>query len=803
MAAFRRSLALKSRLFAQQQRLAPSFSYIHHEEDRKNQYSNEDSIQSRSYSRAPLGFGGGGLRDPRWNRFVSVPMTTSGFLLARNMSTAIGGGSGGAEKIEYMTDMADMLSDKTMEAVSTQAPAVSEIAVAVADSWPPVAALQYVIDGVHTFTGMNWWTSIVITTLIIRTLSIPIMVNQLKATSKLTILRPELERIKQEMEDRGMSPSAVAEGQAKMESVFKQHGVSTFTPLKGLLIQGPVFVSFFLAIQNMVEKVPSFKTGGMSWFLDLTTADSFYILPCLTAFSFWITVEFNMQEGMQGNPAGRTMKNVSRAFAALTVPLTLSFPKALFCYWITSNVFSLVYGLRTESMAAFRRSLALKSRLFAQQQRLAPSFSYIHHEEDRKNQYSNEDSIQSRSYSRAPLGFGGGGLRDPRWNQFVGVPMTTSGFLLARNMSTAIGGGSGGAEKIEYMTDMADMLSDKTMEAVSTQAPAVSEIAVAVADSWPPVAALQYVIDGVHTFTGMNWWTSIVITTLIIRTLSIPIMVNQLKATSKLTILRPELERIKQEMQDRGMSPSAVAEGQAKMKSVFKQHGVSTFTPLKGLFIQGPVFVSFFLAIQNMVEKVPSFKTGGMSWFLDLTTADSFYILPVLTAFSFWITVEFNMQDGMQGNPAGRTMKNVSRAFAALTVPLTLSFPKALFCYWITSNIFSLVYGLIIKRPNVKKLLNIPIIVPPPQSPTSQSQPEFSFLQGLKKFAAAQAMQQREAKSGPTSQSTTSAPLLSHNKPSSEEQKSSNKKVSSSSVLSHRIKNLEKEVKGRKKNKRR
>ncbi|CAH1448325.1 unnamed protein product [Lactuca virosa] len=108
----------------------------------------------------------------------------------------------------------------------------------------------------------------------------------------------------------------------------------------------------------------------------------------------------------------------------------------------------------------------------------------------------------------------------------------------------------------------------------------------------------------------------------------------------RLEILRPELEQIKQEMQDRGMSPSAVAKGQEKMKKVFKEHGVSTFTPLKGLFIQGPVFVSFFLAIQNMVEKVPSFQNGSISWFIDLTTVDTFYILPCLTAFSFWITIQ-------------------------------------------------------------------------------------------------------------------------------------------------------------------
>lgn len=46
------------------------------------------------------------------------------------------------------------------------------------------------------------------------------------------------------------------------------------------------------------------------------------------------------------------------------------------------------------------------------------------------------------------------------------------------------------------------------------------------------------------------------------------------------------------------------------------------------------------MQIQNMVEKVPSFKEGGAFWFVDLTTPDSFYIFPVLTALTFWITVE-------------------------------------------------------------------------------------------------------------------------------------------------------------------
>ncbi|XP_027346556.1 mitochondrial inner membrane protein OXA1 isoform X2 [Abrus precatorius] len=350
-----------------------------------------------------------------------------------------------------------------------------------------------------------------------------------------------------------------------------------------------------------------------------------------------------------------------------------------------------------------------------------------------------------------------------------------TGYNFCRYMSTV----NQGSDKIDIMTDVADVLTDTTMETVASQAPVVDEVALAAADSFLPVKALQYVIDAVHSYTGLNWWAAIVITTLLIRSATFPLLINQLKATSKLTLMRPRLEEIKQEMEGKTMDPIAVAEGQKKMKKLFKEYGVSPFTPMKGLFIQGPVFISFFLAVTNMAEKVPSFKHGGASWFTDLTTPDALYIFPVLAALSFLITVECNMQEGMEGNPAAGTMKNISRGLAVLTVPFTMGFPKAIFCYWVTSNLFSLVYGLVLKVPGVKKTLGVPEITAAAPS-TSPPQSPFSIFPALK--------QATSVKNGPS-------------KIPEEPSRHSDKKISSSSVISQRLRSLEKQVKGRKKNK--
>lgn len=42
---------------------------------------------------------------------------------------------------------------------------------------------------------------------------------------------------------------------------------------------------------------------------------------------FAIVSQCNMQEGMEANPMAGNMKTISRVFAVLTVPLTMSFPK--------------------------------------------------------------------------------------------------------------------------------------------------------------------------------------------------------------------------------------------------------------------------------------------------------------------------------------------------------------------------------------------------------------------------------------------------------------------------------------------
>ncbi|XP_010544829.1 PREDICTED: mitochondrial inner membrane protein OXA1-like isoform X1 [Tarenaya hassleriana] len=292
------------------------------------------------------------------------------------------------------------------------------------------------------------------------------------------------------------------------------------------------------------------------------------------------------------------------------------------------------------------------------------------------------------------------------------------GFSSCRHMSSTPEEWSDKVDGFDFAAE--EIIPDGTIEAVASSVPVINEVAIAAADSFYPVAALQYLVDGVHSFTGLNWWASIVMTTLIIRGLTVPAHLNQLKATFKLEMLKPRLEELREEMNSKTMDPETMADGKKRMQALFHEYGVTPLTPLKGVLIQGTIFVSFFFAIRNMAEKVPSFKSGGTLWFTDLSIPDSSYVLPLLTALTYLITVECDMAAGHEGNPMAGTMKKVSRILSFVLVPVMMSFETALFGFWLTSNLFSIGYGLVLKRPEVRRLLNIPILG---NSPTQQSPP--------------------------------------------------------------------------------
>ncbi|NXF13319.1 OXA1L protein, partial [Smithornis capensis] len=220
---------------------------------------------------------------------------------------------------------------------------------------------------------------------------------------------------------------------------------------------------------------------------------------------------------------------------------------------------------------------------------------------------------------------------------------------------------------------------------------------------------------------------------------------------ARLTQHLPQIQKLNQRLAEakRGADPNQVARAYTELVSYQQRHDVN---PLRGFLVplvQTPVFVSFFLALQGMAAvPVPGLLSGGLGWFMDLSSHDPYYVLPVLVTASTWLVLELGAETGVSAPGAG-AMRQLLRLLPLFFLPFILhfptllgvggasgkggascepfqhlvgvslaligSFPQAVFTYWLTSNSFSLLQTLLLRVPALRAKVGM---APPPATAT-------------------------------------------------------------------------------------
>ena len=126
---------------------------------------------------------------------------------------------------------------------------------------------------------------------------------------------------------------------------------------------------------------------------------------------------------------------------------------------------------------------------------------------------------------------------------------------------------------------------------------------------------------------------------------------------------------------------------------------------------------------------VQSMASGGIWWFTDLTIPDPYFILPIMTSLTMLATLELGV-DGQRASSLTPQMRMLMRIMPLVMLPVTISFPSAMLCYWTTSNFVSLVQVGVLRIPGMRDRLGIPQYVAHAQA-MPQLQQKKSFMEGF------------------------------------------------------------------------
>ncbi|GMT28546.1 hypothetical protein PFISCL1PPCAC_19843, partial [Pristionchus fissidentatus] len=131
------------------------------------------------------------------------------------------------------------------------------------------------------------------------------------------------------------------------------------------------------------------------------------------------------------------------------------------------------------------------------------------------------------------------------------------------------------------------------------------------------------------------------------------------------------------------------------------------------LLANGGVFMTQFFAIKRMIEmNYPGLSTGGTAWFTDLTLADPYYILPLLSATTMALVTRVGIEMGQSSDSMPPVMRlGMMYGLPVIIFAVSSQFGSGLCVYWCASNAVSLTYSVIFRMDGVRKILSIPPII--------------------------------------------------------------------------------------------
>ncbi|KAK4149767.1 60Kd inner membrane protein-domain-containing protein [Chaetomidium leptoderma] len=233
---------------------------------------------------------------------------------------------------------------------------------------------------------------------------------------------------------------------------------------------------------------------------------------------------------------------------------------------------------------------------------------------------------------------------------------------------------------------------------------------------WGPSSLMQTALESVYVYTGLPWWASIAVVAVAIRLALIKPSLDASENSIRYQELlkEPRYQAATEEMKRNLVSGNhlAGAESRAKVGLMNRAAGYrpwKNFVPL----LQLPIGVGMFRVIKGMSAlPVPSFETGGILWFTDLTAADPLFILPVLTgiAMMYGMRIPLSYMAAQQQ----RTMKIMSVVIMPMSTVVALFLPSGLTFYFFLSSLMHTVQTFFLHQPWFRRMVGLRQLSLPP-----------------------------------------------------------------------------------------
>ncbi len=190
---------------------------------------------------------------------------------------------------------------------------------------------------------------------------------------------------------------------------------------------------------------------------------------------------------------------------------------------------------------------------------------------------------------------------------------------------------------------------------------------------------------------------SLIIVSILIRLIAFPITRKTAMQSELIAQAQPELDKLEKKYADKNDQDSMMKKSQ-EMAAIYKKYKINPVMGCLFAFIQLPLFIAFLEAI----NRVPAiFEEKFLLFELGITPATAlshgFYlylIISILVA----ATTFFSMKLNSTANQNNQQVAMMNKIMFGMIVIMSFAMTTALNIYWVTTNVFTIVQNLLVKR---------------------------------------------------------------------------------------------------------
>ncbi len=212
------------------------------------------------------------------------------------------------------------------------------------------------------------------------------------------------------------------------------------------------------------------------------------------------------------------------------------------------------------------------------------------------------------------------------------------------------------------------------------------------------VKPLAFIILLIDKFIGQAG-LSLILTSLALRLVLYPVTLKTAMQSELIKKAQPELNKLEKKYKDKTDQESIMKKSQ-EMTMIYKKYNINPFSSCLYSIIQLPLFIAFLEAI----NRVPALFEGTFLG-LQLGTTPSvglfnngqflYLVLIILVGVTTYLSFNLNKTTSQSENDP---MKNMTNITTGMIIVMGLFMSSALNIYWITTNLFTIIQNLIVKR---------------------------------------------------------------------------------------------------------